>query len=78
MPNQANGRSNYRVDPNGVEVARGYGTGRYSRVRVLWDSTRAGDRTCADVPFDESPISHDQLDSIILGLNNGSIEDRWI
>ena len=77
MPNQGKGRSNYRLDPRGGVLAKGYGFGRYSRVRVVWDSTQEGDLCCADVAFEDAPIAHNDLLALISGLNNGTIVDRW-
>lgn len=77
MPNQGKGRSNYRVDPRGVIRAHGYGTGKYSLVRVLWDSTRDGDPGFVEIPGDEIPIDIEDVNALILKLNNGSQEDRW-
>lgn len=77
MPNNGKGRSNYRVDETSVVPAKGYGPGRYGRLRVLWDSTADGDPGFADVEFDESPIDQASLGALIAGLNDGSVEDRW-
>lgn len=77
MPNQASGRSNYRIDPHGVIPAFGYGLGKYSLARVLWDATRDGDPGFVEIPGDEIPIDKDDLNTLIAKLNNGSIQDRW-
>lgn len=78
MGSQSKGRSNYRVDPDGVVRAKGYGPRSYNLVRVLWDSTNADDPGFADVQFDEKPISHESLQGLIAGLNSGAIPDRFL
>lgn len=77
MPNNAKGRSNYRVDPERVVPAKGYGSGRYSNVRILWDATLPGDPGFLDCDFPDSPIDLDSLNGLINGLNEGQIADRW-
>jgi len=77
VPNQANGRSNYRIDPHGVIPALGYDPGKYSLARDLWDATRDGDPGFVEIPGDEILIDKDDLNTLIAKLNNGSIQDRW-
>jgi hypothetical protein len=77
VPSQGKGRSNYRLDPSGVVAARGYGADMYCRAKVCWDTTREGDSDYAELSFDDAPIAHESLTNIILGLNNGTIPDRF-
>ena len=77
MPNQGEGRGNYRVDPTGVLPAKGYGSGRYRKVRIVWDSSVDGDPGFAEVEYDGEPITHGDLAALIEGLNSGRIRDRW-
>ena len=77
MPNNSKGRSNYRVDQANVVLAKGYGPGKFFRVRVLWDSTLDGDPGFADVIFDETPLDQVALDTLISRLNSGTVVDRW-
>lgn len=76
-PSQGKGRSNYRLDTTGVIAAKGYGTEMYCHVRVVWDTTRDDDPGCAELPFDESPISHDGIMSVLKSLNDGTRPDRF-
>lgn len=77
MPNNAKGRSNYRVAPGSAVQAKGYAKDRFSHVRIQWDATRTGDPGFADCEFIEAPVDQDTLTAIVEGLNAEKIADRW-
>lgn len=74
MPNLGDGRSNYRVEPNSVVTAKGYGSVKFSHFRVMWDAMLEGDPGFVDI---DETIDEEILNAMITGLNNGKIEDRW-
>ena len=77
MPPNGKGRSNYKLIPQEARRIKGYGSvAHYDRIGLSWESEREGDRTSVVIELPDA-ISHESLMTLIAGLNDGSVADRW-